>query len=114
MLQPYPSAPYVDIAAEFPEERAALVEGDKTQLSVPITPEHLPGMTGRQITGVYARCELAGDGQARFLLNGDRRVALDNGKLLHTPSLTTGGWTLKGDKNILPNLGLILTHRASA
>jgi hypothetical protein len=73
-------------------------------------------MIGRQITGVYARYELAGGGEARFLLNGDQHLALDDGKLLRTPGLTAGGWTLicEGDKNVLTNLGLILTYRAGA
>jgi hypothetical protein len=116
MLRPYPSARYLDIAAQFPDEWTAFVSGDPTELFLPITPQHLPGLTGRQITGVYARYELSGDGKARFLLNGNRRLALDNGKLLRTPGLSIGNWklTFEGDPNVLGNLGLILTYRASA
>jgi hypothetical protein len=116
MLRPYPTARYFDVAAEFPDDWAAFIEGDSNQLSLPVTPNDLPGMIGRQITGVYARYELFADGEATFLLNGDKRFTLDDGKLLSTPGLTTGGWTLlfEGDKTILANLGLILTYRASA
>ena len=116
MLRPYPSARYFDVAAEFPDEWASFVEGESTQLYLPITPDHLPGMVGRQITGVYARYELAWAGEARFLLNGDKSLALEDGRLLRTPGLTVDGWTLlfEGDKSVLANLGLILTYRASA
>jgi hypothetical protein len=116
MLRPYPSARYFDVANEFQQEWTEFIEGDSARLTLPITPDHLPGIVGRQITGVYARYELAGGGEARFLLNGDKRLALDDGKLLRTPGLSTGGWTLlfEGDKAILTDLGLILTYRAGA
>lgn len=49
-------------------------------------------MIGRAVTGVYALYSPAGSG--RFLLNGDQRLALDEGKLVPTPGLTAGpgGW----------------------
>jgi hypothetical protein len=116
MLRPYPSARYLDLAAEFPDEWAAFLESDARDLYLPITPEYLPGMAGRQITGVCARYERSRDGEVRFLLNGDRGLALDDGRLLRTPGLALGGWTLlcEGDKSSLANLGLILTYRAGA
>ncbi|MFL6127381.1 hypothetical protein, partial [Actinophytocola sp.] len=91
-------------------------EGDSNQLVLPIDPQQLPGITGRQITGVYARYKRATDGEARFLLNGEKRLALEDGKLLATPGLVTGRWTLvfEGDKAAVTDLGLILTYRASA
>ncbi|TDV57265.1 hemopexin repeat-containing protein [Actinophytocola oryzae] len=115
MLRPYPTARYFDVAEEFPDEWEAFVDGDSTQLDLPITPDQLPGLAGRQITGVLARYERAGEGEAEFLLNGDKRLALADGTLLRTPGLTTGGWTLvfSGDKSVLTNLGLVITYRAS-
>jgi hypothetical protein len=114
MLRPYPSGRYLDVATEFEQEWTEFLDSDSAELSLPITPAHLPGMVGRQITGVYARYEPAGE--ARFLLNGDPRFPLDDGRLLRTPGLAAGGWTLvlDGDKSALGNLGLILTYRASA
>ncbi|MET0236550.1 MAG: hemopexin repeat-containing protein [Kibdelosporangium sp.] len=114
MLRPSPSARYLDVAAEFPQQWTEFADGDSTRLSLPIAARHLPGIVGRQITGVVARYELAGEGTSRFLLNGDSRLALDDGKPLRTPGLSTGDWSLthEGDKGVLANLGLILTYRA--
>jgi hypothetical protein len=116
MLRPYPSARYFQVAAEFGQEWYDFVEGDSDQLVLPIDARLLPGITGRQITGVYARYQRATDGEARFLLNGEKRLALEDGKLLATPGLATGRWTLvfEGDKAAVTDLGLILTYRASA
>ncbi|MEV1238908.1 hemopexin repeat-containing protein [Nonomuraea sp. NPDC049750] len=117
MLKPYASARYFDVASEFPDEWAQFQEGEDDQLVLPFTPALFPAMSGRQITGVYPRYELAGRGSVRFLLNGDKRLALADGKLLRTPGLSVGGnpWVLvlEGDKAALTNLGLVLTYRAS-
>ena len=65
---------------------------------------------------MYAKYQLADGGTARFLLGGDRRLALTDGKLLRTPglSLAAGGWNLQleGDKSALENVRLVLTYRA--
>ncbi|WP_439657618.1 hemopexin repeat-containing protein [Lentzea sp. HUAS TT2] len=114
MLRPRPAARYLDVATEFPNEWAAFTGGDTDRLPLPITPGHLPGITGRQITGVHATYGLATATPARFLLNGDTRLALDNGQLLNTPGLTTGDWTLVHEGGPVTGLGLILTYRAGA
>jgi hypothetical protein len=116
MLRPYPSARHIDVAAEFPDEWTAFLETDAADMYLPITPEYLPGMVGRQITGVYAQYVRTNEGTVRFLLNGDRTLALDDGRLLRTPGLVLNGWTLvcEGDKSLLADLGLILTYRAAA
>jgi hypothetical protein len=73
-------------------------------------------MSGRQITGVYAKYQLADGGAARFLVGGDRRMALSDGKLLKTPGLSLGGngWALQleGDKTALDDVALVLAYRA--
>jgi len=116
MLRPYPAARYLDMATEFPDEWSAFVESDSNELTFYLSPASLPGLSGRQVTGVLATYDLAVDGEARFLLNGNERMALDSGKLVRTPGLTTGDWLLvfEGDKTVLAGLGLILTYRASA
>ncbi|MFC4118573.1 hemopexin repeat-containing protein [Nonomuraea zeae] len=116
MLRPYPAARFLDLATAFPQLWTDFVEGDADRLTLPLTREMFPGMVGRQITGVYPRYELTGDTPVRFLLNGDRQFALDEGRLLPTPGLAVGGagWTLvlEGDKAELAGAGLVLTYRA--
>jgi hypothetical protein len=116
MLRPYPTAVYLDLATAFPDEWTQFLESDSTELSLYVPPASLPGLTGRQVTGVLATYDLAFEGEARFVLNGNERMALDGGKLVRTPGLTTGEWVLvfEGDKTVLAGVGLILTYRASA
>ncbi|MFI6290466.1 hemopexin repeat-containing protein [Nonomuraea sp. NPDC050790] len=115
MLRPYPAARFFDVAADFPAEWEDFLADDETRgLTLPLSPEMFPGMSGRQITGVYARYDLDG-GAARFLVNGDPRFALEHGKPARTPGLGLGApWALvvEGDKNALAGLGLVLTYRA--
>ena len=115
MLRPYPSARYLDVAAEFPDEWTAFLETDAVDLYLPMTPDYVPGMVGRQITGVLAQYQLEGDGDVRFLLNGDQALTLDEGRLVSTPGLVLNGLTLVcvGDKSLLADVGLILTYRAA-
>ncbi|MFG1688291.1 hypothetical protein ACGFNP_49690 [Nonomuraea sp. NPDC049269] len=117
MLKPYPTARYFDVAREFPDEWARFQESEDDQLVLSFTQDRFPGMSGRQITGIFPRYELAGRDSVRFLLNGDRRLALNDGKLLRTVGLNVGGnpWilVLEGDKTALTDLGLVLTYRAS-
>ncbi|MEU5864636.1 hemopexin repeat-containing protein [Nonomuraea sp. NPDC047529] len=114
MLKPYPAARFVDVATEFPERWAAFTEGSEDVLTLPFTAGMFPGMIGRQITGVYAAYPPGTS--ARLLINGDRRLALDDGKLLPTPGLLVGGpgWPLavEGDRTTLGGVGLVLTYRA--
>ncbi|MEV4076605.1 hemopexin repeat-containing protein [Nonomuraea fuscirosea] len=116
MLKPYPAARYVDVAAEFPDEWAEFVQGEGDWLTLPIEPELLPGISGRQITGLFPRYDVTGEASARFLIDGDGRLALDEGKLLPAPGLSAGGaaWSLRfeGDKAALTGFGLVLTYKA--
>jgi hypothetical protein len=117
MLKPYPAARFFDIATEFPDEWQEFVEGDGNELALPVTPDMLPGLTGRQIIGIYPRFGAADDTAPRLTLNGDRSMVLAEGKLLLTPDLRVGDdWTfvLDGDKEALIGFGLVLVYRASA
>jgi hypothetical protein len=116
MLKPYPAARFFDVARDFPDAWTEFQSNGADGLVLPITPDLLPGMSGRQITGVYAKYQLADGGSARFLLGGDKRLALTDGKPLKTPGLSLGanGWTLRleGDKTALDDVGLVLSYRA--
>jgi Tc toxin complex TcA C-terminal TcB-binding domain len=105
LLKPYPAARFIDVAAEFPDQWAQAMESGR--LTLPLDPAMFPGLVGRQVTGLYARY----DGTGRFLLNGERQLALDDGRLLPTPGLTVGDWSfvLEGELN---GFGLVVTYRA--
>jgi hypothetical protein len=114
MRKPYATAAYIDVAATFPDAWNAFTAAETSTLELPLTEDHLPGIAGRQVTAVYARYDHAYEGETRFLLNGDRRLALDDGKQLRTPGLAAGGWTLafEGDRAALAGLGLVVSYRA--
>lgn len=113
MLKPYQAAQFLDVATAFPEEWARFAAGE--ELVLPVTADLLPGISGRQITGVFATYPQEG---VRFLLNGDKRLALNDGKLLRTLGLSVGGpgWLLvpEGDASALTTIGLVLVYRRSA
>ncbi|MFC4012712.1 hemopexin repeat-containing protein [Nonomuraea purpurea] len=115
MLKPYPSALFLDVAAQFPEAWDEFAAGAGAELQLPITPDLFPAMSGRQVTGVIAQYGTS-DGSARFLLHGDPRLALNAGRLVQTPGLTAGGraWRLTavGDPDALAGFSLILLYRA--
>ena len=115
MLKPYPAARYIDIAGEFADAWAEFTQSEDGVLTLPLTADMFEGISGTQITGVYATFET--EGTARFLIDGDRNRTLEAGKLLQAPGLNVGGtpWTLvfDGDRWALGNAGLILTYRAS-
>ncbi|GGK95923.1 hypothetical protein Sme01_31310 [Sphaerisporangium melleum] len=114
MLKPYATARYCDVPAEFPEEWSAFVESSDGTLTLPFVPDMFPGMTGRAVTGIYALYSRESGGSGRFLLNGESRLALNDGKLLATPGLSVGTWDLvfDGDKSALQGVSLILSYRA--
>jgi hypothetical protein len=116
MLKPYPTAQFFDVAGDFPDAWAEFQDGDTNVLVLPFTPDLFPGISGRQITGIYAKYELAERSSVRFLLNGDKSLALTDGKLLRTPGLSVGGpgtvLVLEGDKTALTSVGLVLAYRA--
>ncbi|MEW9555057.1 hemopexin repeat-containing protein [Nonomuraea sp. NPDC050783] len=116
LLKPYQTARYFDVAAAFPKEWELFTGGADDVLRLPFAPEQFPGMRSRQISAVHATYALADGGAARFLLGGDRRLALDQGTTLRTPGLTVGGreWelVLDGDRRALLGLGLVLVYRA--
>ncbi|WP_344879233.1 hemopexin repeat-containing protein [Nonomuraea antimicrobica] len=116
MLKPYPAGRYIDVAGEFPEQWRQFQEGEDGVLALPLVPEMFPRMNGRQVTGIYATYEADRPGAARLLLNGDRRLALEQGTVVRTPGLSVGVTPLTlvadGDRTALVNVGLILTYRA--
>ncbi|HZB30255.1 MAG TPA: hypothetical protein VE465_08815, partial [Streptosporangiaceae bacterium] len=116
MLKPYPMAVAIDVIQEFSDEWSALLR-DGGDLLLPVTPDWVPDISGRQIIGLAALYgTYSGGGPVRFLLNGDPRFALPAGRIVGTPGLTVGShdWRLtpEGDPNDLFGLTLVVLYRA--
>jgi hypothetical protein len=112
MLKPRPAARFFDVANDFPREWTEFRDNGQQTLTLPITADLLPGMSGGQITGVYTKYQLTPGATAHFVLNG---AALTDGTLVPTTGLSlNGGWTLRldGDKQALTDFGLVLAYQA--
>ncbi|WP_285584997.1 hemopexin repeat-containing protein [Herbidospora sp. NBRC 101105] len=109
MRKPYAAARYVDVAGEFASEWEEFTGGG--DLVLPLTPEMFPDIVGVQLTGLYARYELADWGSARLLRGGQ---VVNDGTMLRIPGLRAEEltFTADGDREALVNVGLILTYRA--
>ncbi|MBO3748340.1 hypothetical protein J5X84_19880 [Streptosporangiaceae bacterium NEAU-GS5] len=108
MLQPYDTARFIDVAAEFPEEWEEFTD----TLTLEVTPDMLPDLHTPQITGIYPTYDLTAPGAAQFSLGGN---ALADGRLLPTPGLSITGplqLTFSGDRSDLLGLKLALLYRA--
>ncbi len=123
MLRPRTAAHYLDAATDFPAAWQAFTSGSTPSLVLPITPDDLPGLSGRQITGVQAVYQLADPsttGNPRVLVGGDPALALTGGTMLPTPgfALPTAGLTLTPapdtDPGTLADLVLVLTYRTTS
>ncbi len=82
LRKPYAAARFVDVAGEFAEEWEAFVNGG--DLVVPLSPDMFQDIVGVQLTGLYARYELADWGSARLLRGGQ---VVNDGTMLHIPGL---------------------------
>ncbi|HEV7935580.1 MAG TPA: neuraminidase-like domain-containing protein [Actinomadura sp.] len=111
LLKPYPTAVLINVPEEFPDEWEAFTENGG-ELSLPITADDLPGLSGKQVTAVAA---VYGEGSARFRLNGNARLALADGRPVTTPGLTAGPqpwrFTVDGDAD-LSGFSLVVQYRA--
>ncbi|MFC7384863.1 Tc toxin subunit A-related protein [Sphaerisporangium rhizosphaerae] len=109
LLQPYDTARFIDVTAEFPDEWAEFTG----TLTLRVTQDMLPDLHTPQITGIYAAYDLAAPGTARFSLGG---TALADGRLVPTPGLSITDplrLTFSGDRSDLLGLKLALRYRAN-
>jgi hypothetical protein len=119
MMKPYAAALFLDVAAEFPDEWAQFQDSDDTELVLPITTAMFPGIAGRDVTAIYPTYDLVNGDAAQLVLDGDRPLPLDPGRLLPTPGLRVSadggtGWafTVEGEKDALADVGLVLMYKA--
>jgi Tc toxin complex TcA C-terminal TcB-binding domain len=123
MLRPRTTARYLDAATDFPDAWQAFTSGSTPSLVLPITPADLPGLSGRQITGiqaVYQPADPSSAGNPCVLVGGDPALALTGGTMLPTPAfaLPATGLTLTPapgtDAGTLADIVLVLTYRATS
>ena len=120
MLRPYPAARFFDVATDFAQQWQQFAASSTADLALTFTPDMFPGMSSRQITGVFATYAVANPQGISFVLNGDTDWTLAGGKLVSTPGLNLTGsgstWTFTptGDRSALTDIGLVLTYTAAA
>ncbi len=119
LLKPYPTARLIDVAQEFPEEWAAFLQEDDDDLVLPISRELFPNMSSSKIAGIFVSYDLAAPGNVSMVLNRDKNLTLKQGKFLQTTGLSISSrgsdwtFTVNGDKEIINNIGLVLSYKAS-
>ncbi|OUC11704.1 MAG: hypothetical protein B0A82_26270 [Alkalinema sp. CACIAM 70d] len=119
LLKPYPTARFLDVAQEFPDEWAAFLEGEGDALILPMSRDLFPNMSSSKITGIFASYDLVEPGAISMMLNGDKNLMLKDGKLLLTNGLSISSrgsdwrFVINGDRSILNNIGLVFSYKAS-
>lgn len=118
LLKPYPTARFLDVAQEFPDEWAAFLEGEGDELILPMSRDLFPNMSSSKITGIFASYDLVEPGSLSMVLNGDKNLVLKNGKFLQTNNLSIGSrgsdwmFAVQGEKEKLNTVGLVLAYKA--
>ncbi len=118
MLKPYIAAHYLDVTAEFPNEWDEFISGDGDELSLPVTRELFPHIASSKIPAIMTQISQNGEGSLRFVLNDEEEMTLSNGKATETSGLkiasrgSTWNLRLKGNKELLDNLSLVVMYKA--
>jgi hypothetical protein len=119
LLKPYPTARFFDVAQAFPDEWSAFLESEDDELVLPMSRGLFPNMSSSKITGMFAVYDLAEPSTVSMMLNGDKNLTLKQGKFLQTNGLNISNrgsewmFTVNGDKEILNNIGLVFSYKAS-
>jgi hypothetical protein len=118
LLKPYRTAIFFDLAGEFPNEWNEFISNG-ADLKVTFTREMFPNMSSSKISGIFSQFDRAEDGALSLVLNGDEELTLKNNQFLDTSGLSIGSqgsewtFTLKGNKEILNTVNLVITYKAS-
>ncbi len=117
VLKPYHATSFFDLAYNFADEWAALVNGDSDEVTITFTRDMFPNMSSSKIIGLLIHYEYAtGNSGATFTINDDLQVP--NNTYLQPNTLSVGQngsewtFTLKGDRSTLKNAEMILVYKA--
>jgi hypothetical protein len=122
VLKPYNATSFFDLAYNFPDQWAALIDGDTDTVEITFTPDMLPRMNSSKVIGLFVQYQYQGEGKsggksgATFTLNDD--LPVPNNTYLQPSTLNVGkngtAWrfTLKGDRTTLKSAEMVLVYKA--
>lgn len=119
MLKPYPTTRYFNIANEFPDEWDEFLDSEDNDLILNLTRDLFPNISGSKITGIYTQFDTYEPDEISMTLNDEDNFPLQNGKYVLTPGLNItnqlSDWilTIKGDKQNLLNINLVVVYQAT-
>ncbi|NVB43322.1 hypothetical protein G6O69_36190 [Pseudenhygromyxa sp. WMMC2535] len=120
-LEPYQAMRHIDVGASFSERWQSFLVSTSDTLVLPLTQALFPNISGSRISSLLAHYELANTGTSAVSMSLElgESVALPEGRLVETNGLRVGvggtALTLKvrGDKQRLENLVLVMSYRAA-
>ena len=98
MLKPYPTAVLFSVAEDFPEEWEMFMKEEGNELTLPLTRDLFPNISGNKIASVLARYEMVKQGGLNMLLMcGNQTLTLRDSQLLliNNFSINSQGFKLK-------------------
>ena len=117
VLKPYHATSFFDLAYNFADEWAALVNGDSDEVTITFTQAMFPNMSSSKMIGLLIHYEYAtGNSGATFTINDDLQVP--NNTYLQPNTLSVGQngsewkFTLKGDRSTLKNAEMVVVYKA--
>ena len=117
VLKPYNATSFFDLAYNFPDEWAAVTEGDSNEVTITFTRQMFPNMSSSRIIGLLIHYEYtSGNNGAIFTINNSLQVP--NNTYLQPSTLSIGQngsewiFALKGDRSTLQNAEMVLVYKA--
>ncbi|MCA9700822.1 MAG: hypothetical protein KC431_25060, partial [Myxococcales bacterium] len=122
LLKPHQALRHIDVAETFPDRWQAFLASTGNTLVLPLTQALFPNISGSRIQSLLAHYQLgsAGAGTVSMSLVLGEKVPLPEGRLVDAAGLRVGiGGTamtleVRGDKQRLENLVLVMSYRAAA
>ena len=118
LLKPYNATSFFDLAYNFPDEWAALTEGDSDEVGIFFTPEMFPNMSSSKIIGLLIHYQYEGGESGATLSINDLQVPNDTYLQPTNLSIASKGsewmFTVNGDRTTLQNAEMVVVYKATA
>ena len=104
---------------DFPDQWKEFLDSESNELVLRFNREMFPNMGSSKISGIFTKFDLHKPGQMSMTLNYQDDWPLRDGQYLLTPGLSVSSrgseWalTIKGDKENLRNINLVLGYQAT-